>query len=141
MTTINRFSSLTQEIIIMKINKLLLSCALVVTLAGCASIAGNNTRAVNVTSVPSGAKIYVDNQQYGVTPAVITLPTYIYGGKSVTLKKPRYNDQTAMVNTSFQPIALFDILLWPTFIIDAATGNLVKVDPANLNLNYKLQRA
>lgn len=108
------------------------------TFTGCASIAGNNTRAVKVESEPLGAAIYVDNQRYGTTPAVITMPTYIYGGKSVTLKKEGYHEQSMRVNSEFQPIALLDIFLWPTFIIDAATGNLVKIDPANLNLHAHL---
>lgn len=122
----------------MKIIKLALICATIVTLTGCASIAGNNSRAVRVSSAPAGAAIYVDNQQYGVTPATITLPNYIYGGKSVTLKKRGYPDQTRMVNTAFQPIALLDIFAWPTFIIDAATGDLVKIDPASTNLDFNL---
>jgi len=125
----------------MKIIKLALFCISFLILSGCASIAGNNTRAVKVNSHPAGAGIYVDNQQYGTTPAVITLPSYIYGGKSVTVRKKGYEDQTAMVNAKFQPIALLDILFWPSFLIDAATGNLVRIDPANLNLNYNLQRA
>lgn len=125
----------------MKIIKLTLAFLLSLSIAGCASIAGDNTRAVKVDSYPSGAAIYVDNQQYGVTPAVITLPTYIYGGKTVTVRKKGYQEQTMVVNSKFQPIALLDIFLWPTFLIDAATGNIVKIDPADLNLNYKLQHA
>lgn len=125
----------------MKVIKLALFYALFLTITGCASLFGDNTRAVKVDSYPAGAAIYVDNLQYGVTPAVITLPNYIYGGKSVTLRKKGYQDQTIMVNSKFQPIALLDIFLWPTFIIDAVTGDIVKIDPANLNLNYKLQRA
>lgn len=46
-----------------------------------------------------------------------------------------------MVNSKFQPIALLDIFLWPTFIIDAATGDIVKIDPANTNVYGKMQRA
>jgi hypothetical protein len=118
-----------------------LVATLIVTLTGCASIAGDNTRQVKVDSMPQGAAIYVDNQQYGVTPAVITLPSYIYGGKNVALKKRGYQDAGMMVNTSFQPIALLDILFWPTFIVDAATGDLVKIDPATRNLNATLSRA
>ena len=124
----------------MKLNKLVAITVCASFLGGCASIAGDNTRNVKVDSNPKGAAIFVDNQQYGVTPAVITLPTYIYSGKSVTLKKTGYQDQSVMVNSQFQPIALLDILLWPTFIIDGVTGNLVKIDPANLNLNMDLQR-
>ena len=125
----------------MKIIKVALIYTLALLLSNCASIAGNNTRAVKVESYPAGAAIYVDNQQYGVTPAVINLPTYIYGGKTVVVRKKGYQDQATMVNSKFQPIALLDILFWPSFLIDGATGDLVKIDPANLNLTYKLQRA
>ena len=125
----------------MKTLKISLISLIMVALAGCASIAGDNTRAVKVESRPAGAKIMVDNQQYGTTPAVVTLPTYIYGGKSVTLKKAGYQDQTMMVNTAFQPIALLDILAWPTLLVDAATGNIVKIDPATRNLNANMARA
>ncbi len=125
----------------MKILKLASFFALCLAVSGCATIAGDNTRAIKVDSMPQGAGIFIDNQQYGVTPAVVTLPSYIYGGKSVTLRKRGYQDQTMMVNSKFQPIALLDIFLWPTFFVDIATGNIVKVDPANLNLNTRLERA
>jgi hypothetical protein len=125
----------------MKILRIVTSLALVLSMSGCASIAGDNSRNVKVTSKPAGAAIMVDGQQYGTTPATITLPNYIYGGKSVTLKKAGHQDQTMMVNSKFQPVALLDLLLWPTMIIDAATGNLVKVDPANRNLDATLLRA
>ena len=121
--------------------KLIIVAAAIAMLTGCASIAGDNTRQVKVDSAPEGAGIYVDNVQFGTTPAVITLPNYIYGGKNVTLRKKGYQDLSMMVNTKFQPIALLDILLWPTLLIDAATGDLVKIDPANRSLYGKMQRA
>lgn len=123
----------------MKILKHGVCFVLALFVVGCASIAGNNTRCVKVESFPAGANICVDNQQCGVTPAVITLPTYIYGGKCVSLKKRGYQDQTMMVNTQFQLIALLDILFWPTFIVDALTGSLVRIDPANMCLKANLQ--
>jgi uncharacterized protein YceK len=125
----------------MKIIQTIICLALFITISGCASIAGNNTRKVAVKSYPSGARIYVDNMQYGVTPATITLPSYIYGGKSVQVRKAGYEDQAIMVNTKFQPIGLFNIIFWPGFIVDAATGSIVKIDPSDLNLEYKLQKA
>tara|TARA_R110000868_G_scaffold210193_4_gene460219 strand:+ start:159 stop:542 length:384 start_codon:yes stop_codon:yes gene_type:complete len=125
----------------MKIVKLVVSCAVIATLTGCASIAGNNSRAVHVTSKPAGAGIFVDNQQYGVTPATITLPSNMYGGKTIALRKPGYQEQAKTVNTAFQPIAVLDVLFWPSIIVDGVTGNLVKLDPASTNLDYTLQRA
>ena len=93
----------------MKIIKLLLPVSLIVTMIGCASIAGDNTRNVNVIFNPSGAAIYVDNQRYGVTPATITLPNDIYGGKTVSVKKAGYQEQVKTVNTKFQTVAALDI--------------------------------
>lgn len=122
----------------MRLFKLYVASLLIVALSGCASIAGDNTRTVKVTSKPAGANIYVDNQRYGKTPASVTLPTYIYGGKTVTLKKAGYSDETIPVNTAFQPIAVLDILAWPTFLIDGATGSLVKIDPGTRNLDAQL---
>lgn len=122
----------------MKVVKISLAAVLMAALAGCASIAGDNTRAVHVSSKPEGAAIYVDNQQYGVTPATVTLPNYIYGGKTVTLKKKGFADQTMVVNTQFQPVALLDVLAWPTLLIDGATGNLVKIDPATRVLDAQM---
>jgi hypothetical protein len=69
------------------------------------------------------------------------LPNYIYGGKSVTVRKPGYQDQTVMVNSKFQPVALLDVLFWPGFIVDGATGSLVKIDPATSNIHAKLHHA
>ncbi len=126
---------------IMNIIKTAICLLFALSLTACASIAGNNTRQVAVKSYPEGATILVDNQQYGVTPAVITLPNYIYGGKMVTLQKSGYQPQSRMVNTKFQVVGLLDIFFWPTFIVDALAGNTVKIDPADLHLEYRLQKA
>lgn len=125
----------------MNIIRTAICLALLLTLSGCASIAGNNTRQVAVKSYPAGASVLVDNQQYGVTPTIVTLPSYVYGGKSITVKKSGYQAQTRMVNTKFQPVGLFNILFWPGFIVDGVAGNTVKIDPADLNLEYDLQKA
>lgn len=125
----------------MKLIKLCVALSAIAFITSCATIAGENTRKVRVSSYPAGAKIMVDNKQYGVTPAEVRLPNYIYGGKSVTLQKKGYQDQTIQVNTKFQPVALFDLLLWPTFLIDGVAGNLVKIDPNQLNLHSNLQVA
>lgn len=107
-------------------------------LPGCATIFGDNMRTVCVHSQPEGAGIYVDGQRQGTTPATITLPNYIYGGKSLVVKKEGYHEQAMLVNTQFQPCGLWNILFWPGFLIDAATGNTVKIVPYNLSLTAEL---
>lgn len=109
------------------------------SLNSCATIAGNNTRTVCVDSQPRGASVYVEGQRFGTTPTVITLPNYIYGGKTVVVKKEGYQDQAMLVNTKFQPCGLWNILFWPGFVIDGATGNTVKIDPFHFNLRAELE--
>lgn len=110
----------------------------IASLQGCATLCGDNSRIVAVQSYPQGAGIYVDGMRQGTTPSNITLPTYIYGGKTILLKKEGYQDQAVVVNSKFQPCSLWNLLMWPCFIVDAATGNLVKIDPANLNVQSTL---
>lgn len=119
--------------------KAFLFLAASVTLSGCASMFGDNTRSVSVNSTPQGASIFVDNVEYGKTPATITLPNYIYSGRVVTLKKEGFVTQSTSVNTKFQPVGIWNILNGFGFLIDAATGDIVKIDPTNLNLNLTLQ--
>lgn len=125
----------------MKMFKMIFLCALVATMAGCASIAGDNNRAVRVTSNPAGASIYVDNQKFGTTPAVVNLPNYIYGGKTITVRKRGYQDQSMVVNTRFQPVALLDFLFWPALVVDGANGSIVKIDPASSHIHANLHQA
>lgn len=125
----------------MTISKLTVLAALSTLVMGCASIAGNNDRTVTVHSNPEGAKVFVGHKQYGTTPAVVRLPTYIYGGKEITVKKAGYESQTQTVNSKFQPVGLLNILFWPGFIIDAATGSTVKIDPAQQDIHYDLKKS
>lgn len=108
-------------------------------LNGCATMFGDNMRTVSVQSHPQGAGVYVDGQRHGTTPATITLPSYVYGGKAVVLKKEGYHEQVMVVNTKFQPCGLWNLLFWPGFLIDGACGNTVKIDPAHLNLCSELE--
>lgn len=109
------------------------------SLTSCATIFGDNSRAISVNSHPQGAGIYVDGLRHGTTPSIVTLPAYVYGGKTICLKKEGYHDQAMILNTRFQPCGLWNLLFWPGFLIDGATGNTVKIDPNNLNLTAQLQ--
>ena len=111
----------------------------VLLISGCASIFGDNTRVVKVDSNPQGAEVYIDNVEYGKTPATIKLPSYIYGGKIITLKKEGYADRSEIIDTQFQKVGILNIFFWPGFLIDGATGSSVKIDPLHLNINSTLK--
>lgn len=122
-----------------KANKKIVVFAIVFNLMGCASMFGDNSRKISVKSSPSGAGVYVDGVRYGTTPTIVTLNNYIYGGKVITIRKDGYKDEAAVVNTKFQPVGLLNVFFWPGFFIDAATGDIIKVDPETLNIDVSLQ--
>lgn len=116
-------------------------CVGAVVLTGCASMFGDNSRQVTVKSEPVGAQVFVNGMSVGSTPAIVTLPTYIYGSQLITLRKPGYQDISINVNSKFQMVGLWNLLNGWGFIIDAADGNLVKIDPAQLNVETNLSKA
>ncbi|MCE2706081.1 MAG: PEGA domain-containing protein [Proteobacteria bacterium] len=125
-----------------KILSTLLISATVLTVSGCASMFGDNTRTVNINSNPSGADVYINGVNRGSTPMALNLPTYFYGGASITLKKSGYKDTGIFIDAKFQPVGLWNILTFPIgFGVDAATGDLLKVDPAALNTVVNLSKS
>lgn len=125
----------------MKLRNVIVLIIAVFSLIGCASMFGDNSRMVSVNSQPSGAIIKIDGKTYGQTPAMVTLPTYIYGGKQIELHKDGYTDVTVSVNAEFQLVGLWNILNMPLgFIIDGADGDFVKISPDSRNINATLAK-
>lgn len=118
------------------ISSLLLGSVLVTT--GCATLFGDNDRKVTVNSNPSGANVYLNGYLRGTTPMIVTLPTYIYNGADITLKKEGYADTTISVNAKFQTVGLWNVLNGFGFLIDGAAGSFVKIDPNDLSQNINL---
>ncbi|QSH40589.1 PEGA domain-containing protein [Lentisphaerota bacterium ZTH] len=107
-----------------------LAPVLALFMSGCCSLFVGTTQEVTIDSKPQEAKIYDAQGNYlGVTPAKITFPR----GKNTTLKlkKEGYDDGTVFMNRNVEwwPFVL-DILLWPTMIVDYATGAMFKYDSA-----------
>ena len=113
--------------------------AIMAVFSGCATIGGQNSRYINVNSDPIGADICIDNKIYGKTPATIQLPEYIYGGKTIVLKKKGFIERSIDIRTSFQFISLLDAFFWPGFIVDGITGSLVRIHDDSKDVFITLQ--
>lgn len=114
---------------------------IILSISSCSTMFGDNTRQITVKSQPAGAIVYMNNYNLGTTPTTITLPNYIYDNQIITVSKPGYASQSVVINNKFQMVGLFNILnLGIGFLIDGATGNFVKIDPNNLNINQNLQK-
>lgn len=109
------------------------------SLTSCATICGDNTRTVCVSSHPESAGIYCEGKRLGTTPAQITFSNYIFNGKTLTLKKEGFHEQCIVINAQFQPCGLWNLLFLPAFLVDFATGNIVKINPAQLHVIADLE--
>ncbi len=91
-----------------------------------------------ITSQPAGALILIDGINYGTTPMIISLPTYIYGSKILTLEKTGYIKQSVIIHSSFQFIGLLNLICPPMFIVDAINGTVVNINNHDRYINIKL---
>jgi len=112
----------------MKILLSVLSFSTVLLLSGCASIFGDNNKTVRVNSRPQAAQVYANNMPVGTTPVSVTVPS-TWSPTVLTFKKRGFADQTAQVNTAFQPIGILNVFFWPGFLVDAIAGDTMKIAP------------
>jgi len=105
-----------------------------ITLSGCATIAGNSSYPVAINSSPSEAKFTITNEggkevHSGITPQTITLKSgagYFDGEKySVKYSKEGYNDGLSVIDSSLSGWYVGNLLfggILGLLIIDPATG-------------------
>jgi len=107
-----------------------LAAVLCITLtSGCAAIFGDKSDQITIHSGDPAAKISVNGNQIGTGSAVYSVPA----GKmaNITASKPGCFDTTIQTDQSIRGATWLDILFWPGFIVDAATGDMHKTDPTD----------
>lgn len=113
--------------------KSIFACFVAASLSGCATIFTGTHDQISVSTEPSGAKLYLNGNDMGRTPVTVPVGRSL-GTTMMTVKKQGYEDKSFALQSSFNTIAILDIFLWPTFIIDAATGSIVKYSQTSYNL-------
>lgn len=120
-----------------------LAAAVVVALAGCASIMGQANQQVPIQSTPTDAAVTITDEK-GITVFKGTTPTSVslqkstgsyWGGKDyvVTISKPGFGTQTIPVRTSPNGwyiagnLVFGGLLGW--FVIDPWSGNMWSLSP------------
>ncbi len=114
--------------------------ALLLILAGCATIFKGPTEEVNFGSDPDGAKVYVNGQYMGETPMKLRLESS--KSYSFEFRKEGYESKTVLVSNRIGAGWLvLDIIagLVPV-IVDAATGNWFYLDQTNVNAALEAQQ-
>lgn len=109
--------------------------AAAMSLSACGALFNGGPANVAVNSNPAGAEVWVDGANRGITPMTLSLSKN--QNHIITLRRPGYQDATAMVNRKLSTgYLILDILggLLPV-IVDAATGSWYVLDTNNVNVN------
>ncbi len=123
------------------------AAALLVTLQGCATIVGDASQTIPITSTPSEAHISIKDEKgvdifAGQTPTTVTLQKAdgsYFGGKTytVTIDKEGYKTQTIMINAKVNGWYLGGNLIFGGligwFIVDPLTGKMYKLSAESVN--------
>ena len=110
---------------------IILSCVALL-LSGCASMFGDNDRTIHVTSNPAGVRVFYKGDEVGETPVEIPVNSTFNPG-AISVKKEGYNTRTRQVTTSFQGVGFLNVFFWPGFIVDAATGDMMRINSKNFH--------
>src|ERR1700757_662302 len=98
------------------------------SVTGCASIFTGQYDPVTFSSEPQGATVVINGVAYGKTPTTFNMKRG-FGVQTAQLSLDGYQPRTVMVTNTFNLVTLLDILFWPSFIVDAATGSMMSYSP------------
>ena len=111
------------------------TAALAFGASGCATLFSGTSQSLQVTSEPSGARVFVNGSLAGNTPTMITMKK----GDPVTIvgQYPGLPDATVVVGKQVDTMAvlnLFDLFGW---LIDMSTGAMWKFDRDRIVLQFQ----
>ena len=110
----------------------------VISSTGCSTLFGDNERVVAINSVPNGAKVVVNNVALNdATPTKIVVSD-MFSPTLISVQKPGCKSQQLTIDPEFQNVGLWNILLWPGFVIDAVTGDMMKIPENQHTFNVHL---
>ena len=104
--------------------KITLILAVIMLFSSCASILTGSKRSVLFESNPSGAKVFVNGFEKGVTPTQIK----VKADDRIDFRIDDYKDRVVVMDSKFNLVSIingFSIIGWG---IDALTGSLKRVD-------------
>ena len=114
---------------------LLIASTLFISLTGCSTIFGDKDRVVHIDSAPKGAKVTVNNMPLEDKTPTETVVTNMWAPTVIKVQKPGCATKTVVINPEFQKIGILNILVLPGFIVDAITGDMMKIPENQRNIN------
>ena len=100
---------------------------LIISFSSCATMFTGSRQTVKVQTIPPGADVYVEGEKMGTTPTEISLRKG-FNPESVVVKKEGFENKNLPLNTTFNPVALLNLLGLLGWAVDGATGAMMKYD-------------
>lgn len=116
--------------------KILLVGISLIMLTSCASIFTGSKRKVLFESDPSGAKVYVNGFEKGVTPTQIK----VKADDRIDFRLDGFKERVVVLDSNFNFVAIlngFNLLGWG---IDALTGSLQRVDTKYVKVDLESEQ-
>ena len=109
-------------------------------LGGCATIISGTSQVIHVQAIDKNTQQIIPNAKCTITNSKgVTYPVYgspgsvnvpkEYGGLQTHCTAKGYRQTGVGVGESFNAWTLIDIIFWPSFFVDAATGAAKKYPP------------
>jgi hypothetical protein len=105
----------------MKKSFVLTCLGLSLLLCNCATVFTGSRQTIQIDSEPAGAEVLVDGVHMGETPTPVRVKKQ-FRGQLITLKADGYETKTIQPATDFNIVSVINLLNWPFWLIDAATG-------------------
>ena len=109
-------------------------------ISGCATIFSRSNDPITFNSTPEGAVVFMEGQRIGKTPTVVNVKRSL-SPPMIEVKADGYYPQRVFLNNTFNTVSLINILFWPGFIVDAATGSMMKASQFNYDVELEKKEA
>ncbi|WP_316824340.1 PEGA domain-containing protein [Pedobacter miscanthi] len=109
-------------------------------LSSCATVFTGTKQTVQINTNPPAATVEIDGVKAGVTPLAVTLKKG-FTGQTISLKLDGYDPKTFQPQTTFNAVSVVNLLFFPGFIVDAATGAMMKYDPKVYEITLEPKKA
>ncbi len=105
----------------------------------CATIFSGSKQMVHIASKPDSAKIEMNGILVGYTPADVWMKKQL-DKPLITLTRKGYQTKTFQLQSSVDPVTFINLLFLIGFVVDLATGAIMKYDPITYTIEMDANR-
>jgi len=109
----------------------------IILFSSCASIFTGSKRSVLFESNPSGAKVYVNGFEQGITPTQIK----VKADDRIDFRLDGYKERVVVMDSNFNLVAILNGISIIGWGIDALTGSLKRVDTKYVKVDLESESA